>query len=142
VEDFNVTLPDGKVVQSGLEFRNSFHLSPYTTCDLFVPCGGRPEAINLSNVDQCYDKTTKKPRFKVLVEGANLFLTQEARLILERDGVIIFKVKLYSFLFFLSFLSIDVFLSFFHFLFEIGRKCEQRRSYFLVFRSSGCVVLH
>lgn len=31
------------------------------------------------------------PRFKYIVEGANLFLTQEARLRLEKAGVILFK---------------------------------------------------
>ena len=37
------------------------------------------------------DDETKKPRFQVIVEGANLFLSQEARLFLEKKGVVIFK---------------------------------------------------
>jgi glutamate dehydrogenase len=32
-----------------------------------------------------------KPRFKVVVEGANLFFTQEARLEMEKRGVIVYK---------------------------------------------------
>ena len=32
-------------------------------------------------------------RFKIIVEGANLFFTQNARLMLEEKGVIIFKVR-------------------------------------------------
>lgn len=32
-----------------------------------------------------------KPRFKIIVEGANLFFTQEARLLLEERGSILFK---------------------------------------------------
>lgn len=32
-----------------------------------------------------------EPRFKYIVEGANLFFTQEARLRLERAGAIVFK---------------------------------------------------
>ena len=45
----------------------------------------------MSNVSTLIDKETKRPRFKVIVEGANLFFTQEARLFLEKHGVIIFK---------------------------------------------------
>lgn len=58
--------------------------------DLFVPCGGRPEAVDLQNVSQLYSPEGV-PRFKYIVEGANLFITQEARLRLEKSGVLIFK---------------------------------------------------
>jgi glutamate dehydrogenase len=92
VDQSDVKLPDGTVVASGMDFRNQFHLNPLSAADLFVPCGGRPEAINIGNVNQLIDKDTKLPRFKIIVEGANLFFTQEARLILEKQGVIIFKV--------------------------------------------------
>ncbi|KAI8902966.1 Glutamate/Leucine/Phenylalanine/Valine dehydrogenase-domain-containing protein [Globomyces pollinis-pini] len=91
VDDVDVTLPDGTPVQSGLAFRNQFHLNPLSSADLFVPCGGRPESIDLSNVQKLFhpDHT---PRFKYIVEGsANLFLTQEARLMLEKAGVVVFK---------------------------------------------------
>jgi len=44
----------------------------------------------LSNVDQMINKDGT-PRFKIIVEGANLFLTQNARLQLEEKGAIIFK---------------------------------------------------
>ena len=50
VSQSDVSLPDGTVVPNGLAFRNEFHLTPYSTADLFVPCGGRPEAVNLKNV--------------------------------------------------------------------------------------------
>lgn len=60
-----------------------------TFTDIFVPCGGRPESVALSNVDQLLQDG--KPRFKIVVEGANLFFTQNARLVLEEKGVIIFK---------------------------------------------------
>jgi len=59
------------------------------TADFFVPCGGRPEAINISNVDSVF--VNGKPMFKYIVEGANLFFTQEARAKLEEAGVVIFK---------------------------------------------------
>jgi glutamate dehydrogenase len=32
-----------------------------------------------------------KPHFKYVVEGANLFFTQQSRLYLEKKGVILFK---------------------------------------------------
>jgi len=90
VEDRNVKLPDGTVVKNGLNFRNTFHLNPLLQADLFVPCGGRPKSINIQNWKQLLDENGI-PRFKFIVEGANLFVTQAARLALEKKGVIIFK---------------------------------------------------
>jgi len=55
-----------------------------------VPCGGRPEAVNISNVSNLID-AEGKPNFKYVVEGANLFFTQQARLFLEKKGVVLFK---------------------------------------------------
>ncbi|KAJ2803841.1 NAD-dependent glutamate dehydrogenase [Coemansia guatemalensis] len=90
VDDFQVTLPDGTLVQDGLSFRNTFHLNRMAAADFFVPCGGRPESIDINNVGQLFedDGTT---RFKYVVEGANLFFTQDARLRLEKAGVHLFK---------------------------------------------------
>jgi glutamate dehydrogenase len=31
------------------------------------------------------------PRFKAVIEGANLFITQDARLVLEKAGVVLIK---------------------------------------------------
>jgi glutamate dehydrogenase len=90
IKDRNVTLPDGEKVELGLEFRNSFHLHPKFAADLFVPCGGRPSSININNW-QTYVDEKGSARFKVIVEGANLFITQQARLRLEEKGVIIYK---------------------------------------------------
>ncbi|TPX74221.1 hypothetical protein CcCBS67573_g04511 [Chytriomyces confervae] len=90
VDEINVKLPDGTIVDTGLKFRNEFHLNPLSSADLFVPCGGRPEAIDLTNVDSLFT-AEGVPRFKYVVEGANLFITQEARLKLEKAGVILFK---------------------------------------------------
>merc|ERR1711907_85709 len=59
--------------------------------ELFVPCGGRPAAVNSSNVHLLKNSATNEPMFKYIVEGANLFFTQEARLQLEEWGVILFK---------------------------------------------------
>lgn len=50
----------------------------------------RPEAVNISNVAALVD-SEGKPHFKYIVEGANLFFTQQARLYLEKRKVILFK---------------------------------------------------
>jgi glutamate dehydrogenase len=55
VSEVNVRLPDGTSVPNGTNFRNNFHLSAYAAADIFVPCGGRPEAVSVSNVGQLYD---------------------------------------------------------------------------------------
>eukprot|EP00128_Syssomonas_multiformis_P007905 Colp12_sorted_trinity150504_noHs@18014 len=90
VEDRDKRLPNDELVESGLVFRNEFHLNPLSSADLFVPCGGRPEAVNAKNVHRMFHPDGT-PRFKMIVEGANLFLTQEARLAMEQAGVILFK---------------------------------------------------
>lgn len=94
VTDSNVTLPSGEVVERGMTFRNDFHLHPLFEADLFVPCGGRPESVNLSNVKHFLVDDGKgglRPKFKYIIEGANLFFTQDARMVLEEHGVILYK---------------------------------------------------
>eukprot|EP00730_Choanoeca_flexa_P020065 TRINITY_DN9807_c0_g2_i1.p1 TRINITY_DN9807_c0_g2~~TRINITY_DN9807_c0_g2_i1.p1 ORF type:complete len:1038 (+),score=326.03 TRINITY_DN9807_c0_g2_i1:113-3226(+) len=91
VDETDVRLPDGSLVESGLQFRNGYHLNPDVTADFFVPCGGRPAAVNESNWRRfCYDNNDKL-RFTYIVEGANLFFTQDARLKLEKAGVVVIK---------------------------------------------------
>jgi glutamate dehydrogenase len=58
---------------------------------VFVPCGGRPESVDLSNVSKLLPEEGGAPLFQYIVEGANLFFTQEARLRLEKKGIVIFK---------------------------------------------------
>jgi glutamate dehydrogenase len=84
------SLPDGTIVASGLGFRNTFHLDRRMKADLFLPCGGRPKSVNLNNWRSLLDEDGN-PVFRWIVEGANLFITQEARLKLEEKGVILFK---------------------------------------------------
>ncbi|KAG2758008.1 NAD-specific glutamate dehydrogenase [Suillus brevipes Sb2] len=88
VEEQDVRLPSGEIVLDGTDFRNGAHFR--FKADLFVPCGGRPEAVNVSNVAALTD-TEGKPHFKYIVEGANLFFTQQARLHLEKRKVVLFK---------------------------------------------------
>lgn len=61
-----------------------------TEADVFLPCGGRPRSLSPINIDSFLNKDGK-PTAKVIVEGANLYITQEAREILEDKGVILFK---------------------------------------------------
>lgn len=89
VEATNVTLPDGTLVQRGDTFRDGFHLSAYATADLFVPCGGRPKSVHGENVACMF--TNGQPKFKYIVEGANLFFTDNARKVLEAAGVPVLK---------------------------------------------------
>jgi glutamate dehydrogenase len=88
VEDNDVKLPSGEVIADGVDFRNTAHLR--FKADLLVPCGGRPEAVNISNMAALID-AEGKPHFKYVVEGANLFISQQARLFLEQKKVILFK---------------------------------------------------
>jgi glutamate dehydrogenase len=88
--DRNLPLPDGTIVHSGMIFRNNIHLDSRIAADLFLPCGGRPKSVNISNYQALLDKDGK-PIFKWIVEGANLFITQDARVKLEEHGAILFK---------------------------------------------------
>ncbi|CEH15411.1 nad-specific glutamate dehydrogenase [Ceraceosorus bombacis] len=87
VEENDVRLPTGEIITDGMSFRNSAHLR--YKADMLVPCGGRPESINISNVGRLFD-ADGKPLFKYIVEGANLFITRQARLELERKGCILY----------------------------------------------------
>ena len=88
VEESNITLPDGEIVNNGATFRNTFHLRA-GNYDMFVPCGGRPESIDISSVSKLIKDG--KATIPYIVEGANLFLTQDAKLRLEKAGCIVFK---------------------------------------------------
>jgi glutamate dehydrogenase len=85
--DFLPDFPDGEVVVDGTDFRNGAHLR-YKS-DILVPCGGRPESVNLGNVSKLWD-SEGVPSFKYIVEGANLFISPQARLQLEKRGVVLF----------------------------------------------------
>ena len=69
--------PDGQVR------RNTLHNRLVT--DAFLPCGGRPGTISASNWRQFMTREGK-PSARVVVEGANLFLTEEARRQLSRNS--------------------------------------------------------
>jgi len=57
-----------------------------------VPAGGRPNTIHKGNWEQFLDPATGKPSAPLIVEGANIFTTPEARqLLFEKAGVLIVK---------------------------------------------------
>lgn len=89
VDDVNVKLPAGELVNNCTTFRNTFHLRETGLTDSFVPCGGRPESIDLSSVGRLIKNG--KSTIPYIVEGANLFITQDAKLRLEEAGCILFK---------------------------------------------------
>ena len=58
--------------------------------DLFIPAGGRPETIDRENWER-YLLPDGTPSARAIVEGANSFITPEARVQLQRKGVIIMR---------------------------------------------------
>jgi glutamate dehydrogenase len=58
--------------------------------DLFIPAGGRPETIDGQNWEQYLDEHGK-PSASIIVEGANSFITPEARVQLQKNGVTIMR---------------------------------------------------
>jgi glutamate dehydrogenase len=70
VEDNNLKLPNGQLVTNGTVFRNAAHLK--AQAKLFVPCGGRPEAIDIANVHNLIHEGKSKVLY--IVEGANLYV--------------------------------------------------------------------
>lgn len=89
VDEKNVRLPSGELISNGMVFRNTFHLRHHEKFDVFVPCGGRPESIDLSTVGKLIQDN--KCVVPYIVEGANLFITQDAKLRIEKAGCILFK---------------------------------------------------
>ncbi|CCE89441.1 glutamate dehydrogenase (NAD(+)) TDEL_0A01090 [Torulaspora delbrueckii] len=94
VDDIDTMLPNGFIVPNGTTFRNTFHTQIFKFVDhldLFVPCGGRPNSINLNNLHFFIDEKTNKCKIPYIVEGANLFIAQPAKVALENHGCILIK---------------------------------------------------
>lgn len=89
VDESDIKLPSGELVHNGMIFRNTFHLRADQPVDMFVPCGGRPESIDLSTVGKLL--RDNKSVIPYMVEGANLFITQDSKLRLEKAGCILYK---------------------------------------------------
>ncbi|PIE03211.1 MAG: hypothetical protein CSA81_03510 [Acidobacteria bacterium] len=58
--------------------------------DIFIPAGGRPYTVNDSNW-QDFLTRDGVPSAKAVVEGANIFFTEEARARLQEKGLLMFK---------------------------------------------------
>ena len=74
--------------RAGEAYRNDLH--NLVTADLFVPCGGRPYTIDEGNWGR-FMTATGAPSAKAMVEGANIFITAEARRRLEDAGLVVIK---------------------------------------------------
>lgn len=68
-------------------FRNSLHKAK---ADVFIPAGGRPRTLHEKNWSDFLDNHGV-PTSKIIIEGANLYLTTDAREALEKLGVLIIK---------------------------------------------------
>ena len=75
--------------EEGVKARNSMHNR--VKADAFIPAGGRPNTINVTNYMH-FLNADGTPSAPLIVEGANLFVTDEARqLLFDEAGVIIVK---------------------------------------------------
>jgi len=75
--------------EEGVRMRNTMHNR--VEADAFIPAGGRPATMDGTNYGQ-FLKEDGTPSAPLIVEGANLFVTQEARdKLFEEAGVIIVK---------------------------------------------------
>jgi glutamate dehydrogenase len=85
--------PRGKITlvsePGGVKLRNTLHNR--VLADAFVPAGGRPKTIHGGNWRE-FLTTDGRASSRVIIEGANLFITPEARkLIAEHGGAVIVK---------------------------------------------------
>lgn len=85
---------DGKLIQdwiSGSEMnlllRDNVHK---TRADVFIPAGGRPRSLNESNYKEFLTETGKATA-RIIIEGANLYLTAGARREIEKQGTLIIR---------------------------------------------------
>jgi glutamate dehydrogenase len=58
--------------------------------DLFLPCGGRPETIDRGNWQRLFTESGT-PTVRCIVEGANSFITPDARDEIQKRGVIVLR---------------------------------------------------
>jgi len=73
------------------EFSREYTELPFTVnADLFIPAGGRPETIDATNWERFF-LPDGSASAKVIVEGANSFITPEARIQMQKRGVIIMR---------------------------------------------------
>lgn len=71
-----------------IRIRNEIYRKVYA--DIFIPAGGRPYSVNDKNWADFFTKTGQATT-RAIVEGANIFFTEEARRQLQDRGIIIIK---------------------------------------------------
>ncbi len=69
----------------GTQIRNELHNT--AVADIFIPSGGRPDTINMSNW-RAFLQKDGSPSARGLVEGANIFISADARAEMEKAGVL------------------------------------------------------
>jgi len=69
----------------GTRIRNTLHNT--AVADIFIPSGGRPDTINMSNWKE-FLQADGTPSARGLVEGANIFISADARAEMEKAGVL------------------------------------------------------
>ncbi len=73
------------------EFHREFDGLLFTVpADLFIPAGGRPETIDAGNWPRLFPEG-QAPTARAIVEGANSFVTPEARAEIQKRGVILLR---------------------------------------------------
>ena len=73
------------------EFNRVYNSLPFSvSADLFIPAGGRPETIDQDSWPKFFSKDGI-PSARAIVEGANSFLTPEARFQIQKQGVIVLR---------------------------------------------------
>ncbi|MGE3548441.1 MAG: NAD-glutamate dehydrogenase domain-containing protein [Geobacter sp.] len=87
-------LPDGSLQERWIP-ADDFHreydkLLFHVATDLFIPAGGRPETIDDRNWSD-FLLADGRPSAPVIVEGANSFITPQARLELQKAGCVIMR---------------------------------------------------
>lgn len=89
-----VTRAAGRLVEEWLDiddFNRIYNSLVFTVkADLFIPAGGRPETIDGQNWRSFLDENGV-PTSGVIIEGANSYLTPEARIQLEKSGVVLMR---------------------------------------------------
>jgi glutamate dehydrogenase len=73
------------------EFHKEFSDLLFTVpADLFIPAGGRPETVDRSNWERFFGPDGT-PTVRVIVEGANSFITPDARALLQGKGIVVIR---------------------------------------------------
>ena len=76
---------------SSSEANHLFQLNVHQTpADIFIPAGGRPRTLHAGNIEEFCDESGR-PTARAIVEGANLYLTPEARRFLEERGTLVIR---------------------------------------------------